>query len=338
MAGQLFSDYFYFRTIRKLLVVFTDLFKGVQVLKNNQAGTTEIERVVVPISFGQKEKWFDRNKQDPNLTRSIEVSLPRMSVEFNGLSPDSSRRMNNLNYFKSNGPGGKFFQQYTPQPYDFKFSLYVQTRNTEDWAQIIEQILPSFRPDYTPKLDLDSKMGIKVDVPFILDNDVYTSKTEGDYESMRYLEWELNFTVKGWLYQQVTDPPVILQANTNIYDASKSFFANVIGLDMKANGFANYAKSEIVFQGSDVGSSSASANVVNWDYANKILYIDSSVGIFTPNVIVIGDSTGATWNLGGYSTGLQPVEKSIIVPNPITANGQGPYGYTVTITENLGAP
>lgn len=69
MSG-IFSEYFYYRTIRKLVVSFGNLFNNIQIARYNQAGTTEIERLLVPITYATKEKYILRLRQDPDLTRN----------------------------------------------------------------------------------------------------------------------------------------------------------------------------------------------------------------------------------------------------------------------------
>ena len=39
--------------------------------------------------------------------------------------------------------------------YNFDFSLSIYVRNTEDGTQILEQILPFFKPDFTVTVDFN---------------------------------------------------------------------------------------------------------------------------------------------------------------------------------------
>jgi hypothetical protein len=59
-------------------------------------------------------------------------------------------------------------------------------------------------------------------------------------------------------------------------------------------------------------------------------------GNFISSIPVWGTISNANYNFTGYNvTSQQPVNLAeiIVVPNPITANSNGPYTYTTTITE-----
>ena len=84
MSG-IFGNHFYHRITRKIVVAFGSLFNEIQLVRYNKAGTTELERVLVPIVYAQKEKFYSRIKGDPNLLKSIQVTLPRMSFEISGV-------------------------------------------------------------------------------------------------------------------------------------------------------------------------------------------------------------------------------------------------------------
>lgn len=79
MSG-VFSNHFYHRITRKIVSAFGSLFNDIQLVRYNQAGTIELERLVVPIVYAQKEKFYSRIKQDPDLTKTIQVSLPRIPM------------------------------------------------------------------------------------------------------------------------------------------------------------------------------------------------------------------------------------------------------------------
>ena len=57
-----------------------------------------------------------------------------------------------------------------PVPYNLDFELYAITKQSDDALQMIEQIVPFFQPDYTVTINDMSDMGIKRDVPIILNS------------------------------------------------------------------------------------------------------------------------------------------------------------------------
>ena len=144
MLGQ---AHFYNRSIRKIVVAFGTIFNDIQLQRYTKDGNTKKEIFRVPLSYGSKERYLTQITSDPTLTKTINVTVPRISFELTGMSYDSSRKQQSLiQNFALNANGG-INTQYTPVPYDFNFSMAIYVRNTEDGTQIVEQILPFFKPD-----------------------------------------------------------------------------------------------------------------------------------------------------------------------------------------------
>ena len=96
-----------------------------------------------------------------------------------------------------------------PVPYNMDITLYAMAKNSDDALQIVEQILPFFQPDYTLTLNDMADMGIKRDVPIILNDVGYEDNYQGDFESRRAIIYTLAFTTKFYLYGPVTSTSVI---------------------------------------------------------------------------------------------------------------------------------
>ena len=64
-------------------------------------------------------------------------------------------------------------------------------KNSDDALQIVEQILPFFQPDYTLTINDMADMGIKRDVPIILNDVSYEDSYQGDFESRRAIIYTL---------------------------------------------------------------------------------------------------------------------------------------------------
>ena len=90
------NKHFYNRTIRKVVVAFGTLFNDIQLVRYNKAGTVEYEKFKVPLSYGSKEKYITRITSDPNLTKSVNTVVPRISFELTGMTYDASRKMPSL--------------------------------------------------------------------------------------------------------------------------------------------------------------------------------------------------------------------------------------------------
>ena len=58
-------------------------------------------------------------------------------------------------------------------------------KNSDDALQIVEQILPFFQPDYTLTINDMTDMGVKRDVPIVLNSISYEDSYRGDYAERR---------------------------------------------------------------------------------------------------------------------------------------------------------
>ena len=343
MSG-IFGTHFYHRITRKLVIALGTLFNDIQMVRYNKAGTTELERILVPIMYGQKEKFIYRLKQDPTLTRDIQIQLPRMSFELVGLNYDPTRKQNSLVKDYKVKDSNSAYSQYAPIPYNFDFTLSIYVRNIEDGTQIVEQILPMFRPDYSLTIELVDGMDIKKDVPIIFNGISYNVDHEADGNTMRLITWDLNFTIKAYLFGPTDTSKIIKKANTVIYDASSqitgaSGSSRITVLNMKAGGSRDYKEGEIAFQGETFLTYDTKADVVSWDETNRKLYVtnirqnNDQPGKFKANNIIIGVETNAQWNLNSYYISNVPIVIGYVQPSPNTATADSDYGFSTQILE-----
>jgi hypothetical protein len=155
-----------------------------------------------------------------------------------GMTYDSSRKMVTTMTNGAAQTGTTAYKQYVPVPYDFSFSASVYVRNTEDGTQIIEQIVPFFTPDFTVTATLVPQIGLKYDIPIILNSVSNEVDYEGDFSTTRLIIWNLEFTLKGYLFPPVKGgSKVIHSANTNIRDTTSANlkYANVMTLPDPSN-------------------------------------------------------------------------------------------------------
>ena len=325
------SDTTYNRIIRKLVVGFGNLFKDITLVRYNP-DSSEAERLLVPIVYATKELYVRRLEDDPDLSKKIQTTLPRMSFEMAGLTYDATRKQNtNFKQFAKTTSG--VVAQYNPVPYNFDFNLYIYVRNIEDGTQIIEHILPYFTPDYTIKINLIPEMGITREVPIILNSSTSDIVYEGDRDSeTRMIIWTLNFTVKGFIFGKITETGLIKTSITNVLSTITP--EDTVVFNMAAPGIGTYQTGETVYQGYSAGTATATGKVVVWN--NNTLHLTNINGNFVSSSPVWGYISNANYNFTGYNIISQrPVNLAeiIVVPNPTTANSNGPYTYTTTITE-----
>ena len=194
---------FYNQSLRKYIVVFGNMFKDMVVQRMDNSGTT-IQTIAVPITYAPKEKWLARMTLDPNLNRPVAVQLPNMAFEITGLSYDGSRRLAGMTRNKSTLSSGGY--QYTPVPWNINMALYLFVRNADDGAQLMEQILPFFGPEWTNAVNLIPDMGRAgvYDIPTILNDVTIEDVYEGDFITRRAMIYTLNFTIKALFFGPVS--------------------------------------------------------------------------------------------------------------------------------------
>ena len=215
MLGQ----QFYHETMRKVVVAFGTIFNNINIVRKNNSGAVT-QSMKVPLAYGPKQKFLTRLREDPNLSKKVALTLPRIGFEISGISYDPSRKLNSVQKFKKTNDsdsGKTMSSQFMPVPYNMDFELVVMAKQSDDALQIVEQILPFFQPDYTITLNDNSTMGTTRDVPIILSNVTYADEYEGSFEDRRVLTYTMSFTAKFYLYGPVTDQKVIKQVQVDQY-------------------------------------------------------------------------------------------------------------------------
>ena len=215
---------YYHGIIRKYIVAFGTLFNNLYINRVNSSNNV-VQSFKVPLSYGPKEKYLSRADGDPELNRPFAMVLPRMAFELVNVSYDSERKLNTLNKTVAQNPNNpdQMYYQYQPVPYNLGITLDIMTKNTDDATRIVEQILPYFAPQWTVTMNLIPDLGLKVDVPIILNTTSLQDTYEGDYINRRAIVWSLGFTLKAQLFGPVKKSGVIKEAITNLYATTLDF-------------------------------------------------------------------------------------------------------------------
>ena len=209
--------HFYNQGMRKMTVAFGQVFNNIQIKRSGSDST--IQSIRVPLAYAPKEKFLVRLDQQPNLEdRQFAVTLPRMGFEISGIEYDGSRKLTKVQKFKTTKTNtGVMNFNYMPVPYNISYNLYCFTATAEGGLQIVEQILPYFQPDYTVTINVVPEMGIKRDVPIVLNNINYEDSYSGDFESRRAVIYTLNFTAKTYLYGPASTQKVIRETQADMH-------------------------------------------------------------------------------------------------------------------------
>ena len=212
------NNVFYHGTIRKCIVAFGTLFSDIYIdrREGNSVTGTVAQRLQIPLAYAPKEKYLVRIEQDPNLENNTYVSLPRMSFEILGYSYDSSRKLNRMQQIKCGDGTTTMDAIYTPVPYNIDVSLYILTKTQEDALQILEQILPTFTPEYTLTINAVPNMNVKLDIPIVLNSVTSSDEYDGDFQTRRNVTHTLTFTIKTNLFGPLANKKVIDEVFANI--------------------------------------------------------------------------------------------------------------------------
>jgi hypothetical protein len=208
---------FYHQTIRKYVAVFGTLFNDINIERKNSAGVI-VERIKVPLAYGPKQKWLLATQETSADRKVTATRTPRMGFAMTGVTYDSVRKLNTIGrnvVANTSSTSTNMTTMYNPVPYNFDFDLFILVKNAEDGTQILEQILPFFTPEFTVTVNTIPDMNIKADVPITLTSSSVADEYEGELSARRTITWTLSFTLKGFIYPNVTSGQVIKSIEVN---------------------------------------------------------------------------------------------------------------------------
>jgi len=217
----MFGRPFYHHTLRKIVASFGSIFANIYLIKRG-ANSNEIERIKVPLSYGPAERYLIRNIDDPELTKSFAIKLPRMSFEIKSVEYDSQRKLNTIKRQISakDGIQQTVNHQYQGVPYRITMELSILSKYIDDANQIVEQILPWFTPAFTISINSIPEMEYVDDIPITLTSVNLQDNYEDDWKTRRDIIWTLSFDVKAMFYGPIVDKELITKAIVDTYAAS----------------------------------------------------------------------------------------------------------------------
>jgi hypothetical protein len=313
-----------------MVVVFGTLFNDLEIVRYTQAGVPK-EKWKVPLTYSPKERFLTAITSDPNLIKSINTVVPRMSFNLDSLEYDANRKQVStlMNFAKQDNTSVS--TQFVPIPYNFQFSLSIYVRNTEDGTQILEQILPFFTPDFNVTVDFIPEMDQKYNVPIILDSVASTVEYEGGLNegSTRLILWDLTFTAKSFIWPPVKSGKYIKTANTNSFidlttkDIQKVYVDYANGNGVFAQGETLRSNNNTLFGTVDYFSNSSSGILIVTG-ANEIIKVGDKL---------TGDYTGAAFNVVVTDVNSLNVVQIKTTTNPGTAALGDEFRFIETIKE-----
>jgi len=294
---------YYHQTIRKYVAVFGTLFNDINVVRRDASDVIK-EQIKVPIAYSPRDRWILRLRRARGISgtdEAVAMSLPRMGFDLTGITYDGTRKLNTMGQvYSANTAAGTstLMKQYNPVPYNFDFSLYSMVSNAEDGAQIFEQIVPFFTPEFTVTVNLIPSMNIAPDVTMVLGGVQIEDNYQGDFQTTREIIWTLNFTMKGYVYPDVKTGSVVKTVIVNLRMPGESEIppAEYIILEDSTTFSTNY-----LLLNADAGSPDATGTM-------KVLNESSS------------ESVGAAGIKSRYT----------VTPGPSDATANDDFGFTET--------
>lgn len=270
--------YFYHEILRRTIIAFGTLFNGISIQHTDETKKV-ISVIQVPLAYGPTQKFIARLNQSPDLNKPVEITLPRMSFEFTGLSYDSSRKVTTTQYFVIKDPvnSTETKKAFMPVPYDMTFELSIMSKLNDDALQIVEQILPYFQPAYTLTVDLVDTLGEKKDIPITLETIAMEDNYEGDFSSRRVLIYTLRFTVKTYLFGPVSSASKDIIKKTTISYIAQSSTSNPVRelvYSVQPRAIQNYTGDILTNLSVDITESDITIQVNNASSITANTYLD----------------------------------------------------------------
>jgi len=235
-------DYYYNRSLRKLVIAFGSLFDELYVERYDSTDTSQA-KLRVPISYGSKEKFIRRAQEQSGISDNtkIQLSLPRLGFEISSIDYDPTRHLNKLNKRVLREDGSDIKEMYQEVPYNVGFSLFSYTRTMEDNLQITEQILPQFAPEFIVSLQMN-EIDTALDVPISLTNFSMQETYDGNLLDRRIIASSFNFLCKTRLYSSIKPSIAVSNSSITVDEFTESddiFYTFTAGVTGSINDFSS---------------------------------------------------------------------------------------------------
>ena len=216
----MFGTHFYHEKIRKSVSIFGRLFNNLYVIRKNSSGGV-LNQLKVPLAYAPRMKYLERIRQNADLNSDTKVALklPRMSFEITSFNYDNTRQLTKTSKFSSGGTTRETRQKFNaPVPYNINFQLNIYAKNQDDALQLVEQILPTFNPQYTLTIKPfpNEYPTFKEDIPIIIQSLTFSDDFEGPMEARRTIIYTLDFEMKVSFYGAIAESDIIRKSIADV--------------------------------------------------------------------------------------------------------------------------
>ena len=235
----MFGTHFYHEKTKKCVAIFGRLFNNIYVIRKNSNGKV-ISQLKVPLSYAPKAKYLERIRENPDLSQDtrVAIKLPRMSFEITSINYDTTRQLAKLSNFTNSGNNSLSRQKInTAVPYVIGFQLNAYAKNQDDALQIVEQILPTFNPQYTLTIKpfMTEHPTFKEDIPISIAGVGFTDDYEGDLGSRRTIIYSLDFEMRTNFYSNIPTSKIIRRSVSKIFNPRFGIVDSSIGITVDSD-------------------------------------------------------------------------------------------------------
>ena len=218
----MFGGHYYHERIRKSVSIFGRLFNNLYVIRKDASGGV-LNQLKVPLSYAPKQKYLERIRENPSLENDtrVAIKLPRMSFEIVDISYDLTSQLTKVSNFNTQGSSvAKRQKFFSPVPYNIGFSLSIYAKNQDDALQLVEQILPTFNPQYTLSIFpfKDIYPDFVEDVPIVITSVTFEDDYQSTLEQRRTIVYNLTFEMKVQFYGDIENKDVIRTSNAKLFN------------------------------------------------------------------------------------------------------------------------
>ena len=113
-------------------------------------------------------------------------------------------------------------------PYNIGFSLNIYAKNQDDALQMVEQILPTFNPQYTLSIYPFKEIypTFVEDVPIVITGLSFSDDYESPMEQRRTIIYTLTFEMKVQFYGDIENKSIIRKADANVFEMNAGLSAD----------------------------------------------------------------------------------------------------------------
>ena len=235
----MFGTHFYHEKTKKCVAIFGRLFNNIYVIRKNTNGKVK-SQLKVPLSYAPKAKYLERIRENPDLSQDtrVAIKLPRMSFEITSINYDTTRQLAKLSNFTNSGNNSLSRQKFnTAVPYVIGFQLNAYAKNQDDALQIVEQILPTFNPQYTLTIKpfMTEHPTFKEDIPISIAGVGFTDDYEGDLGSRRTIIYSLDFEMRTNFYSNIPTSKIIRRSVSKIFNPRFGIVDSSIGITVDSD-------------------------------------------------------------------------------------------------------